>query len=79
LLLRPQHFAGLMKPFCLFAMFDRQLMNPAGFRLRHRAVLVIRMKANGRFWPIADLSPDAFDVAFGRKADLGSCTAHVCF
>jgi hypothetical protein len=32
-----------------------------------------------RLWPLADIPYVAFDVAFGGKADMGSCTAHVCF
>src|SRR5262249_15604292 len=31
------------------------------------------------YWPIADIAYVAFDVAFGGKADIGYCTAHVRF
>ena len=31
-----------------------------------------------RYWPKADIDV-AFDVAFGGKADMTFCTAHVCF
>jgi hypothetical protein len=30
-------------------------------------------------WPLADISSVAFDVAFGGKADMPVCIAHVCF
>jgi len=29
--------------------------------------------------PIVDMPKNAIDVAIGCKADMGSCTAHVCF
>src|SRR5262245_37217407 len=32
-----------------------------------------------RLWFIADIPSVAFDVAFGGKADMGWCIAHVCF
>jgi hypothetical protein len=32
-----------------------------------------------RYWPLVDSPYVAFDVAFGGKADMGSCTAHVRF
>jgi hypothetical protein len=32
-----------------------------------------------RYWPKADMPKNAIDVAFGGKADMPFCTAHVCF
>jgi len=35
--------------------------------------------ADVRFWPKAEFHYVAFDVAFGGKADMSLCAAHVCF
>ncbi len=32
---------------------------------------------NVRLWPLADMSKDAFNVAFGGKADIATSTNHV--
>ena len=32
-----------------------------------------------RYWPLADIAHVAIDLAFGGKADIGECNAHVCF
>jgi hypothetical protein len=31
------------------------------------------------YWPKADMPKNAIDVAIGGKADMGCCTAYVCF
>jgi hypothetical protein len=36
-------------------------------------------KRTVRFWPLADIPYDAFDVAFGGKADMAYCSAYVRF
>jgi hypothetical protein len=35
--------------------------------------------SNVRYWPKADMSKNATDVAFGGKADMPFRTAYVCF
>jgi len=34
---------------------------------------------NVRFWPKADMPQNAIDVAIRGKADMGWCSANVCF
>ena len=38
-----------------------------------------RLTGDVRFSPLADSPYVAFDVAFGGKADMSLCAAHVCF
>src|SRR5262245_4635390 len=43
----------------------------------HPAFCRHSIRDNVRYWPLADIPSVAFDVAFGGKADMGLCTAHV--
>jgi hypothetical protein len=35
------------------------------------------LSADVRLWPIADIRENAFNIAFGGKADISFCAAHV--
>src|SRR5262245_1599504 len=47
--------------------------------LRARAEKWSKEAGRVRYWPLADIAYVAFDVAFGGKADIIFCGAHVCF
>ena len=48
-------------------------------QLLARADEVIEQWRNVRYWPKADIREDAFNVAFGGKADMAHCSANGCF
>src|SRR5262245_61173430 len=55
---------------------------PAALDATRRSAGRVRQRCTGlgvRYWPKADMPKNAIEVAIGGKADIGECTAHVCF
>jgi hypothetical protein len=45
----------------------------------HDRPQTVRANHRVRNWPKADTPKNAFNVAFGGKADMAYCSANVCF